>query len=307
MWPWKWDAPYDTAIQRIADTGFRATELMAWNNDILVDYYTPETIDKLRGILAERDLTLSQFMLLVPQLSSGDAEIRKAAIAQYKRGVDVAVDLGAPNINTVTHYPFDITMPRITDRPHVQVFTVDVPSGLDWRQNWNEYIASLREIVDYADSKGKTFSLEPHPFRYGATTEALLRIIDAVDSPALRVNLDPSHLFPAGDIIHVAIHRLEGRVVHCHFSDNDGLTNVHWRPGKGKIDWEKALIALKETGFDGVISLELEDIPGVARGIAKVPGVYRGYVEATEEFVEEHRIGLAYLTELAHKVGMTVE
>jgi len=83
-------------------------------------------------------------------------------------------------------------------------------------------------------------------------------------------------------------------VLNCHFSDNDGTTNVHWRPGRGKIDWEKVLLALKETGFDGVISLEFEDVPGVSRGARDVPGVYKGNAEATAEFEKEYRLGLAF-------------
>lgn len=307
VWPWKWDPPYDTAVKRIADAGFRATEFMAWDDDALTTYYTPANIKKLRNALTENDVVLSQFMLWADGLSSGDPGVRAAALDQYKRGIDVGVKLGAPNINTVTHYPFSIDVPPIIERPFVQMFTVDVPSGLDWRRNWNEYVASLGELAEYAASQGTTFSIEPHPYRYGSSADGLMRLIDAVGSPALRVNLDPSHLFPSGDIIHIAIRRLEGRVVHCHFSDNDGTTNVHWRPGKGKIDWERALAALHETGFDGVISLELEDVPGVARGTNDVHGVHDGNVDATEEFVAENRLALAYLTELANKVGMVVE
>ena len=307
MWPWKWDAPYDKAIERIAATGFRATELMAWNYDALDNYYTTENIEMLKGQLSSNGLEMSQFMMIDNNLSSGDAKVRALSVEKFKKGIDITVAFGAPNLNTVTHYPFAIEMPRITDRPHVQVFTADIPSGLDWRQNWNDYIAAIKEIVGYAESQGVTFSIEPHPFRYGGNTEALLRIIDAVDSPALGVNFDPSHLFPAAEIIHAAVYRLEGRIVHCHFSDNDGLTNVHWRPGKGKIDWEKTMVALKDTGFDGTISLELEDIPGVSRGVANVPGVYRGNVEATDEFIEEYRLGMEYLKDLAVKAGITVE
>jgi sugar phosphate isomerase/epimerase len=307
VWPWKWDGPYDGAIARIGDAGFRATELIAWDDDSLVNYYTPETVKQLRGILDDKGMVLSQFIVKTPNLSNGDASKRAAAVEMFKRGVDLGKQLGTPIINTVVHYPFTLEMPRITDRPHVQLFTVDVPSGLDWDQNWKDYIAGLKECAAYAEQAGVRYSIEPHPFRYGANTEGLLRILEAVDSPAMGINLDPSHLFPAGDIPHVAAERLGKRIIHCHFSDNDGETNVHWRPGKGKIDWEKLLIALRDNGFDGVISLEFEDVPGVSRGVRDVPGVYKGNSEATEEFVEEYKLGLAFLTDLANKVGLTVE
>ena len=290
VWPWKWDGPYDKAIARIGDAGFRATELIAWDDEALDEYFTPGTVKELRAILDDKGMALSQFVVKTPGLSSPDAAARAEAVEVFKRGADKGIELGAPIINTVVHYPLGIEMPRITDRPLVQQFTVEVPSGLDWRQNWRDYVEGLRACAEYAASVGVRYSLEPHPFRYGASSEGILRILEAVDSPALGVNFDPSHLFPSGDIPHVAIYRLGDAIVHCHFSDNDGETNVHWRPGMGKIDWERVLIALKETGFDGVISLEFEDVPGVSRGVKNVPGVYR-HPEATAEFEQEYRTG----------------
>jgi sugar phosphate isomerase/epimerase len=306
-WPWKWDGPYDRAVARIGDAGFRATELCAWDDNALENYYTSATLKQLRSILNDKGMVLSQFVVKTPNLSSADPGLRKASVETFKVGVEKGVELGAQIINTVVHYPFALEMPRITDRPLVQMFTADVPSGLDWDQNWEDYVAGLSECAQYCESAGIRYSLEPHPFRYGSTTEGMLRILGAVGSPALGVNWDPSHLFPSGDIPHVSIYRLGSKVLHCHFSDNDGVTNVHWRPGMGKIDWEKVMLALKETGFDGVISLEFEDVPGVSRGVRDVPGVYKANPEATSEFEKEYRLGLAFLTDLANSVGMRVE
>ena len=306
VWPWKWDGPYDRAVARIGEAGFRATELIAWDEDSLVEHYTPATVRKLRSVLDGNGMTLSQFVVKTPGLSSPDPRLRTAAVDVFRRGVDKGVELGAEIVNTVVHYPFALPMPLITDRPHVQVFTVDLPGGLDWDQNWLDYVTGLRECCRYAEAAGIRYSLEPHPFRYGSTTDGLLRILEAVDSPALGVNLDPSHLFPVGEMPHVAVHRLGAKVQHCHVSDNDGETNVHWRPGKGKIDWAAFLRALANTSFDGVVSLEFEDVPGVSRGIRDVPGVYRGNAEATREFEDEYKLGLAFLTELAADAGLSV-
>lgn len=306
VWPWRWDKPYDSAVRRIGAAGFRATELIAWDRETLETYYTAETNRKLRGVLDEQGMELSQFVVNNSGLASADADQRRQSVEMFKRGVDTGVELGARIINTVTHLPFEIDFPRITDRPHVQVFSVDLPAGLDWDRNWEQYVAALRECADYAGAAGVAYSLEPHPYRYGANVEGLLRLLEAVDSPALGVNFDPSHLFPVGEIPHVALYRLAGRVLHCHFSDNDGETNVHWRPGKGKIDWRSVFQALKDTGFDGVVSLEFEDIPGVSRGHRDVPGVYKGNADATEEFEGEYRLALEYLTDVAKQVGVDV-
>jgi sugar phosphate isomerase/epimerase len=307
IWPWRWDTPYDKAITRIGKAGFRATELIAWDRGALDTYYTPATIKELRTVLADADMELSQFVVNNAGVASGDPATRRAAVDMFKAGVDTGVALGATIINTVTHVPFDIELPRITDRPHMQVFTVEIDPAYDWDRNWNDYVDGLKECAQYAEQAGVKYSLEPHPFRYGANTEGLIRLIEAIDSPAIGVNFDPSHLFPSGDIPHMVLYRLAGKILHCHFSDNDGETNVHWRPGKGKIDWKAVLAALKDTGFDGVVSLEFEDIPGVSRGKRNVPGVYQGNWDATDVFEDEYKVALNYLTGLADEVGLPVE
>lgn len=306
VWPWRWDTPYDAAIQRIGDAGFRATELIAWNREALDTYYTKDTISKLQDVLAGKDMILSQFVVNNGGAASGDADVRQGSIDMFKRGVDTGVALGATIINTVTHLPFDLGYPRITDRSRVQTFSVDVPSGLDWGKNWEDYVLTLQECAAYAGAAGVKYSIEPHPFRYGGNVDGLLRLLEAVDSPHLGINLDPSHLFPVGDFTHIAIYRLAPHILHCHFSDNDGETNVHWRPGMGKINWTQALRALKDTEYAGTVSLEFEDIPGVSRGAADVPGVDKGREDASQGFEEEYKVALAYLTAIAGEVGLPV-
>lgn len=307
IWPWRWDPPYDKTIARIGKAGFRSTELIAWDRAAIDDYYTPDTIKLLRQTLDDNGMHLSQFVVNNHGATSEDRAEKALAIDTFKRGVDLGVKLGATIINTVTHFPFQIRMPVITDRPHMQTFSHPVPSGLDWNRNWLEYVDTLRGYAEYCQAAGVQYSIEPHPFRYGANTEGLLRILDAVNSPALGINYDPSHTFPVGDMPHVALYRLAPHVLHCHFSDNDGETNVHWRPGMGKIDWRHVMQALKDTNFNGTVSLEFEDIPGVSRGVCKVPGVYTDNVEATPEFEREYTTALVYLTGLAHEVGLQVD
>jgi sugar phosphate isomerase/epimerase len=87
------------------------------------------------------------------------------------------------------------------------------------------------------------------------------------------------------------------RVFHCHFSDNDAVTNAHWRPGRGKIDWRAVLMALRDVGFDGTISIELEDVPGVAAPRH----------ESTSALDEEYRASHHYLQFVSKELGIQWE
>ena len=297
VWPFQWEPPYEAALQRIARLGFRAVELISWDRETLETYYTPARIAALRALLDSEGLTLSEFVSTPRGLSSSDPQQRAAAVDHFRRAADVAVALGTDVINTVSAYPFDLHFPPVTARPLAQVWTVDVPRGLDWTANWAAYVEMTGQFCAICEERGLRYALESHPYRWVCGAQSMLRLIDHVGSPALGMNLDPSHMFPMGEMPQVSVYQLAGRVWHTHFSDNDGATNAHWRPGKGKVDWRALLVALHDTGYSGTLSIELEDVPGVGR-----PGR-----TATAEFDDEYRQTIAYLGSIAQEEGIPID
>jgi sugar phosphate isomerase/epimerase len=306
IWPFKWDTPYEDTIPRIARLGFKAVELIAWDRAILDEYYTPQRIKGLRDIIASEGLELSEFVSTPRGMSHPDAAVRADAVECFKRMLEVADALGTRMVNSVSAYPFAIEHPRITDRPLMQEQLVEIPSGLDWPRNFEDYCDVLRQCASLCEAGDFRYALEPHPYRYMANAAGMLRVFERVPSPALGINFDPSHLFPVGEIPQVVIYQLGARVFHCHFSDNDGTTNAHWRPGKGKIDWRATLVALRDVGFDGVISIELEDVPGVSRRAAIPSGAVRRGESAQDAFDRENVASVEYIRALADELGLAI-
>ena len=297
VWPFQWRPPYDDAVQRIANLGFRATELIAWNREALDTHYTPERIRNYRLLLDDLGLELSEFVSTPAGMASTDSAKRNQAVEHFKRLVDVGVQLGATIVNTVSPTPFELRFPNITTKHLTQEWTVDFGGADDWEQNWRRYADVVRRFCEICEDAGVRYAVEPHPYRWVRNAASMRRLMDHAPSPALGMNFDPSHLFPMGEIPQMVVYEIGDRVFHCHFSDNDGTSNVHWRPGKGKIDWQGVLQALKAVRFDGVISIELEDVPGVSRGDHT----------ATAAFDRENRLSIAYLAELCRELNITVE
>ena len=262
VWPFKWDPPYDEGLKRIAAMGLKAVELIAWNREALDNYYTPQTIKHLRTLMDDLGLEHSEFVSTPQGMASPDAAIRDQAVEHFKRLVEVALALDTKIVNAVAPYPFNISFPRIMLKHVYQEWTVDLDPTLDWRQNWDDYVAVTRRFCDICEDAGVKFALEPHPYRWMRNSASMMRLIDQVNSPALGMNMDPSHLFPMGEMPQLVVYEVADRIFHTHFSDNDGTSNAHWRPGKGKIDWRGVLQALQAVGYDSVISIELEDVPG---------------------------------------------
>jgi len=307
IWPFKWDTPYEETIPRIAKLGFKAIELIAWDRTILDEYYTPTRIKELRGIIESEGLELSEFVSTPRAMADPDPAKRADAVEYFKRMLEVADGLGTKMVNSVSVHPFNIEFPRITDRPLMQEQLVALPSGLDWKRNWADYVDVMRQCATLCEAGGFRYALESHPYRYMANAAAMLRLLDHVQSPALGMNFDPSHLFPMGEIPQVVIYQLGARIFHCHFSDNDGTTNAHWRPGKGKIDWQATLIALKDVGFNGTISIELEDVPGVSRRAPIASGVVRTGQSPQDAFDAENVASVRYLRDIAEQIGVQIE
>jgi len=311
-WPFQWEPPYEDCIRRISGLGFKAIELIAWNTDYLNDYWTKAKVADIKRELANSGIALSQFVHTPHDLSSDDKAKRNAAVANWKKAVEVGAELGSPIINMVASHPFamrdTVEIPRITTKPLVQKYaTRGVPRRVDWDRNFRDFVGSLRQCAQACAAAGVRMSVEPHPGRYLANHDGALRLLEHVDHPAMGINFDPSHTFPIGDFPDITVYRLNRHIIHIHASDNDGVTNVHWRPGMGKIDWKAMFQALMDVGYDGVVSIELEDVPGVSRGAnTNAPGVYRN-VTATDEFVAETVAGMDYLKGICKEVGITVE
>lgn len=291
VWTFQWQPPYESAIRRIARLGYRSVELIAWSPEALAEYYTPDRICELRNILEGEGLTLNEFVATPPGMASPDAGIRNAAVEYTKHVIEVAQALGTQTINHVSPTPFGLQMPHLMRLPTSQIWTVDLPADtpLDWDANFQSYAEIVRGITGLLEPAGMRLAIEPHPYRWVSSAASFLRLVDAVRSPALGFNFDPSHLFPCGDMPQISVYMAGSRVFNTHFSDNDGVTNAHWRPGRGKIDWQLVMRALHDVGYDGTIAIELEDVPGVSR-----PNQ-----ESTPALDEQYRLSSDYIRKVA--------
>lgn len=290
-WVFDWAPPYDKAIQSIAKLGFKGVELTIWNNEFLRDYYTPAAVSELRKRIAGNGLELTNVFCLPSGGASADAAIRKNAVVEFRRAAEVAKSLGSSLLTTCTSCPFELDFPFEQTRPTSQTWTVSVPKGLDFKKNYEDYISTLNGFGEVCEEFDVRLALEPHPHRIMMNADSMLRILEKVNTSRIGMNLDPSHLFPMGEIAHIVVYQVNRAIFHCHFSDNDGQSNAHWRPGKGKIDWNATVRALHEIGFDGAISLELEDVPGAAG----YPGFHRNPCGSYEILEHEYKLAKEYM------------
>jgi L-ribulose-5-phosphate 3-epimerase len=132
-----------------------------------------------------------------------------------------------------------------------------------------EIRAVTRDICDHCARNGQSFTLETgqEPAR------VLLRFIEDVRRPNLKINFDPANmiLYGTGDPVE-ALDVLAKHVISVHCKDGDwppmdqpSALGVERAVGEGSVDFPSFLSKLKEIGYRGVLSIEREAADSDAR------------------------------------------
>ena len=130
-------------------------------------------------------------------------------------------------------------------------------------EQWAAGVANVCSLGDHAAALGLEIALELEPFRLSLLNDvaSMSRFLDDVDHPAVKANLDISHLVLAHQPASL-VESLRGRVAHVHISDCDGKVHGDLPPGRGVVDFPPYLDAIKGLGDDGLtVSIELEYSP----------------------------------------------
>jgi len=144
------------------------------------------------------------------------------------------------------------------------------------QDQWKWAVEAVSELGDFAQALGLELAIELEPFdeSFINTLPKMVSFLDDVHHPAVRANLDISHLAladtPAEDIA-----KLKGRIAHVHFSDCDGKKHGDFPPGRGVVNFRPYLAELKKVGFNGVVSIELEYSPEPEKIVEWVDEAYR--------------------------------
>jgi sugar phosphate isomerase/epimerase len=145
-------------------------------------------------------------------------------------------------------------------------------------------VKNCRELGKVAGDLGVQIALELEPFKLSLVNDvdSMVRFIDEVDHPAVRANIDVSHL----QLSHTKpeeLRRLKGKAIHVHLSDCDGKVHGDLPPGRGVVDFAPYLREIKALGIDGAVSIELEYSPEPA----KIADWVREAYQATDKLMQQ--------------------
>lgn len=190
-------------------------------------------------------------------LATADPDVREIVRRRLDERLDVCAALGADQM--VVHSP---------------VRTWDHHNRLDWPGAEAAAIervgAALGPALRRAEDQGVTLVLENiedvDPFDRR-------RIVEAIDSVALRLSLDTGHAQYAhgstgGPPVDYFVAAAGDLLAHVHLQDADGHADRHWPPGEGAVPWAAVFGAIARLGTAPRLVLELKDASRIPTGAA---------------------------------------
>lgn len=224
----------DGVLESIKAIGFDAVEVPIFNTDDLAAY--KRLGDRLKSLgLSATAVTVMGSTDINP--ISADAKSRDAAVAYLDRVLECGQHFGCeilcgPLHSTIGH--FSGTGPTQDEFKH----------GVETMQRVAEKAQArgIRLAVEYLNR------FENYFLTTGQQAEALVR---AVDHPSFRMMYDSFHAHIEEKDQAAAIRSSAEETIHVHVSENDRGT-----PGTGQVAWDSFFEGLKQSNYDGYLTIE---------------------------------------------------
>jgi sugar phosphate isomerase/epimerase len=251
-------------------TGYSCVELMCWPPGKAERRYAGVTHIDVSNFDPASVLDLAQAhgmdisgLGYYPNLLSPHPEETRVAAAHLKRVISAAKMLNLSVVSTFV--------------------------GRDWtrsiQENWPRFLAVWSDLISYAEDNGIRIAIENCPMLFtadewpggknlAASPAIWRRMFEDIPSASFGLNYDPSHqLWQQMDYI-APLKEFSSRIFRVHLKDvavdrrrldDVGILAYPLQfhsprlPGRGDIDWANFLGALKNSGYDGPVCLEVED------------------------------------------------
>lgn len=240
-------------IQWTADNGGEHIEIVPMGFSLEDD---PQLIDAIRKKANEVGVEISNYAIGANFITANEEEFRKE-IERVKSEVDIAHELG---VKLMRH---DIAW-RPANEASIAQFEHDLP----------RFIEGCREIADYAKPYGITTSIENHGF-YIQASDRVQRIVNEVDRDNFKTTMD------VGNFMCVDERAVAGVKNNIPYASMVHLKDFYHRPtsiypgegwlqttagdylrgaivGQGDIDMPRVVKVIKNSGYDGYLSIEFE-------------------------------------------------
>ena len=272
IWTANFDASHLPLFPRIREAGFDGVEVPMFKGREFAS-------DALRKGLADTGMECTICSVLVDGLSliAEDAGIRAKAVEQLRENIATTAEVGAKIIAGPMYAPVGYLVGR-------RRTTDEWRRAVDCWQQLGSWLAQHQVVAAIEPlNRFETFFLN--------TADDAARFCDEVGHPSVGILFDTFHANIEEKSIADGLRRVARHLKHVHTCENDRGT-----PGSGHVEWEPVFEAIRETGFDGWLTIESfgANIPEIAAAAA----IWRDLAVTPEAVAFD---GIGFLKEMAGK------
>lgn len=263
---WGWtpipeDMPEGDSLLRIADQvkalGFDGVDYLS-TYESLDQFFTPENCEKLRAHCESIGLPVGGFVFQSSKWNDPDEEVTAKQLCYFEKCAKAAAAIGANTISCIIPGPHGAKGTRGNASPSEKI-SANLPDDYNWEADWNRFVCNLQKACDIAAKYGLRIALECFVGSLCSTPHAMLAVIRDVQRENFGIQLDTAHLLNQHIDPETAVYMLGGKnIVNVHFKDTDGFTRNNLPAGCGICDYTAMLRALKNVGYQGSVSVEVE-------------------------------------------------
>ncbi len=247
---WEWERQ----CQTIAATGYTGIELAPFTLASRIGDVSSERRRELKAIAESYGLTICGLHWLLAKtegmhLTTNDAAVRRATAQYLIELTNACADLGG------TIMVFGSPMQR------------NLQEGVTREQAYANAAEVFRAVVPALSDRGVTIAMEPltpKETNFVNSCAEAVELMTLVDHPNFALHQDVKAMLSESSSIPQLIAKYAPQTSHFHVNDDNLLG-----PGMGRTDYLPILQALRDTRYDGWISVEVFDYRPGAEYIAR--------------------------------------
>ncbi|MBN2154605.1 MAG: sugar phosphate isomerase/epimerase [Candidatus Lokiarchaeota archaeon] len=242
---------FRTALNIASSIGLKTVEIRKiWNKNIAL--FTDEELQRLKNHLNKKNMNVS-----VVASPFGKCVLPSSIWATNK---NASLSMN-PNYN-MSYFDRIVEISDFFNTPYIRFFNF-LKMGPITEKKWREMITLLKPYADKAKEKKKILVLENESVCFSDTIANTIRFLNEIDSPAVKLNLDPGNFFSMHQPTTPEAYEVfytNGWVQHMHIKDARTrilkLLSLFDVVGTGKIDYKALIQQAVDHDYTGYFSLE---------------------------------------------------
>ncbi len=129
----------------------------------------------------------------------------------------------------------------------------------NFKEDWKRLADGYKAALEVAKQFGLRLSIECFPMSMVSTPHAMLQLLEDVNDNDFGIQFDTNHLIAQRIDPEWAINMVGGsNIFNVHCKDHDGVSRGNIPAGTGIVDYPVIIETLKNVGYKGNLTVELE-------------------------------------------------